>query len=70
MWADAYQALDLESQPQGYRFWQSKKRGYLLGKFPQVVRLLDWAEKQLEPVGAGGQQSAAHVVPGFDVAQA
>eukprot|EP00969_Alexandrium_andersonii_P061116 2693541-Alexandrium_andersonii.AAC.1 len=69
MWADAYQPLDLEAQPQGYRLWKSKARGYLLGKFPPVGRLLDWAEKQLEPIGAGGQQSVARLVPGFDVAK-
>eukprot|EP00969_Alexandrium_andersonii_P061081 2692256-Alexandrium_andersonii.AAC.1 len=69
MWADSYQALDLEAQPQGYRLWKSKSRGDLLGKFPQVGRLLDWAEKQLEPIGAGSQQTAARLVPGFDVAQ-
>eukprot|EP00969_Alexandrium_andersonii_P351875 15436424-Alexandrium_andersonii.AAC.1 len=68
MWADANQALDLEAQPQGYRLWKSKARSYLLGKFPQVGRLFDWAEKQLEPIGAGSQQSAAHLVPRFDVA--
>eukprot|EP00969_Alexandrium_andersonii_P098641 4353292-Alexandrium_andersonii.AAC.1 len=38
-------------------------RGHLLGKILQVDRLLDWAEKQLEPIGAGSQQSAAHLVP-------
>eukprot|EP00969_Alexandrium_andersonii_P291773 12895391-Alexandrium_andersonii.AAC.1 len=69
MWADAYQALDLRAQPQSYRLWKSKAQGYLLGKLPQVGRLLDWAEKQLAPVGAGGQQSVAHLVPGFDAAQ-
>eukprot|EP00969_Alexandrium_andersonii_P212209 9371362-Alexandrium_andersonii.AAC.1 len=51
------------------RLWKSKAWGYLLGKFPQVDRLLDWAEKQLEPIGAGSQQTAARLVPGFDVAQ-
>eukprot|EP00969_Alexandrium_andersonii_P147964 6541310-Alexandrium_andersonii.AAC.1 len=61
MWADAYQALELEAQPQGCRPWTSTARGYLLGKFPQVGRLLDWAEKQLEPIGARSQQSAAHL---------
>eukprot|EP00969_Alexandrium_andersonii_P111777 4936811-Alexandrium_andersonii.AAC.1 len=69
MWADAYQLLDLEAQPQGYRLWKPKARGYLLDKFPQVGKLLDWAEKQLEPIGTGSQQSAAHLAPGFDVAQ-
>eukprot|EP00969_Alexandrium_andersonii_P138621 6130412-Alexandrium_andersonii.AAC.1 len=69
MWADSYQALDLEAQPQGYRLWKSKAWGYLLGKVRQVGRLLDWAEKQLEPTGAGSQQTAARLVPGFDVAQ-
>eukprot|EP00969_Alexandrium_andersonii_P262380 11599800-Alexandrium_andersonii.AAC.1 len=69
MWADTYQVLDLEAHPQGYRLWKSTARGYLLGKFPQVGRLLDWAEKQLEPTGAGSQQSGAHLAPGFDIAQ-
>eukprot|EP00969_Alexandrium_andersonii_P226059 9982898-Alexandrium_andersonii.AAC.1 len=69
MWVDAYQALDLEAQPQGYRLCKSQARGHLLGKFPQVGRLLDWAEKQLEPIGGGSQLSAAHLAPGFDVAQ-
>eukprot|EP00969_Alexandrium_andersonii_P051403 2258365-Alexandrium_andersonii.AAC.1 len=32
---DAYALLDLGARPQGYRLWQSKARGYLLGKFPQ-----------------------------------
>eukprot|EP00969_Alexandrium_andersonii_P177992 7870873-Alexandrium_andersonii.AAC.1 len=44
-------------------------RGYLLGKFPLVGKLLDWAEKQLEPIEALSQQSVARVVPGFDLAQ-
>eukprot|EP00969_Alexandrium_andersonii_P168112 7432290-Alexandrium_andersonii.AAC.1 len=61
MWADACQALDLEVQPQGDRLWKSKARGYLPGTFPQAGGLLDWAEKQLEPIGAGGQQPAAHL---------
>eukprot|EP00969_Alexandrium_andersonii_P115518 5108032-Alexandrium_andersonii.AAC.1 len=47
MWADSYHPWDLEAQPQGYRLWKSKGRGYLLGKFSQVSKLLDWAEKQL-----------------------
>eukprot|EP00969_Alexandrium_andersonii_P367636 15471135-Alexandrium_andersonii.AAC.1 len=63
MWADACQAWDLEAQPQGYRLWKSKARSYLLGKSTQVGRLLDWAEKHLEPIGAGGQQSAARLSP-------
>eukprot|EP00969_Alexandrium_andersonii_P282091 12470384-Alexandrium_andersonii.AAC.1 len=42
--------LDLEAQTQGYRLWKSKARGYLTGKFPQIGRVLDWAEKQLEPI--------------------
>eukprot|EP00969_Alexandrium_andersonii_P204240 9024840-Alexandrium_andersonii.AAC.1 len=57
MWAGSYQALALEAQPQGYRLWKSKARGYLRGKFPQIGQLLGWAEKQLEPVGAGSQQT-------------
>eukprot|EP00969_Alexandrium_andersonii_P213105 9410866-Alexandrium_andersonii.AAC.1 len=69
MRADSYQALDLEAQPQGYRLWKSKAQGYLLGKFPQIGRLLDWAEKQLEPIWAGSQQTAVRLVPMFDVAQ-
>eukprot|EP00969_Alexandrium_andersonii_P246762 10905496-Alexandrium_andersonii.AAC.1 len=69
MWADAHQSLDLEARPQGYRLWKSKARGYLLGRFPQVGRLLDWAEKQFEPIGAGSQQSAARLAPRFDIAQ-
>eukprot|EP00969_Alexandrium_andersonii_P372084 15480965-Alexandrium_andersonii.AAC.1 len=70
MRANFYQPLDLEAQPQGYRLWKSKARGSLLGKFPQVGQLLDWAEKQLEPIGAPSQQSTARLAPGFDVAQA
>eukprot|EP00969_Alexandrium_andersonii_P233745 10319985-Alexandrium_andersonii.AAC.1 len=70
MWADAYQPLDLEAQPQGYRLRKSKARGYLLGQFPQARKLLDWVEKQLEPIGAVSQQSVAHLAPGFDIAQA
>eukprot|EP00969_Alexandrium_andersonii_P014886 650264-Alexandrium_andersonii.AAC.1 len=31
IWSDAYAVLDLEAQPQGYRLWKSKARGYLLG---------------------------------------
>eukprot|EP00969_Alexandrium_andersonii_P285563 12625131-Alexandrium_andersonii.AAC.1 len=50
MRSDTYAALDLEAQPQGYRLWKPKARGYLMGKFPQVGRILDWAEKQLEPI--------------------
>eukprot|EP00969_Alexandrium_andersonii_P152737 6754102-Alexandrium_andersonii.AAC.1 len=53
---DTYSALVLEAPPQGYLLWKSKARGFLLGKFPQVVRVLDWAGKQLEPIGEGEQQ--------------
>eukprot|EP00969_Alexandrium_andersonii_P155272 6864849-Alexandrium_andersonii.AAC.1 len=35
MWPDTYAALDLEAQPQGYRRWKSKARGYLMGSFPR-----------------------------------
>eukprot|EP00969_Alexandrium_andersonii_P202633 8953741-Alexandrium_andersonii.AAC.1 len=69
MWADAYRPLDLEARPWDYRFWKPKARGYLLGKFPQVGKLLDWAEKQLGRIGALSQQYVAHLAPGFDVAQ-
>eukprot|EP00969_Alexandrium_andersonii_P338443 14957364-Alexandrium_andersonii.AAC.1 len=59
MWSDTYAALDLEAQPQGYCLWKSKACGYLLGKFPQVGRVLDWAEKQLEPINESKQREAA-----------
>eukprot|EP00969_Alexandrium_andersonii_P222089 9809641-Alexandrium_andersonii.AAC.1 len=64
-----YAVLDLEAQPQGHRLWKSKARGYLLGKFPQVGRVLAWAEKQLEPISELRQRGAAHLLMGFDVAQ-
>eukprot|EP00969_Alexandrium_andersonii_P252996 11181923-Alexandrium_andersonii.AAC.1 len=69
MWSDAYAALGLEAQPQGYRLWKSKARGFLLGKFPQVGRALDWAEKQLEPIAESKQRAAAGLLMGFDVSQ-
>eukprot|EP00969_Alexandrium_andersonii_P204848 9052994-Alexandrium_andersonii.AAC.1 len=69
MWSDSYSALDLEAQPQGYRLWKPKARGYMLGKFPQVGRALDWAEKQLEPISEGKQREAAHLLTGLDIAQ-
>eukprot|EP00969_Alexandrium_andersonii_P083127 3667700-Alexandrium_andersonii.AAC.1 len=28
VWLDTYAVLDLEAQPQGYRLWKSKARGY------------------------------------------
>eukprot|EP00975_Prorocentrum_lima_P017753 3748047-Prorocentrum_lima.AAC.1 len=59
MWSDTYATLDLEAQPQGYRLWKSKARGYLLGKFPSIGRVLDWAEKQLEPISESRQREAA-----------
>ena len=69
MWSDTYALLDLEAQPQGYRLWKCKARAYLLSKYPQVGVVLDWAEKQLEPISAARQQAAADLIPGFDVAQ-
>eukprot|EP00969_Alexandrium_andersonii_P170671 7545421-Alexandrium_andersonii.AAC.1 len=60
MRADARQPLDLEAQPQAYRLWKPRARGYLLRQSLQVGKLLDWAEKQLEPIGA--------LAPGFDIA--
>eukprot|EP00969_Alexandrium_andersonii_P111638 4930667-Alexandrium_andersonii.AAC.1 len=69
MWSDTYAALDLETQPQGYRLWKPKARGYLLGKFPQVGRALDWTEKQLEPISEPRQHEAAGLLAGFDIAQ-
>eukprot|EP00969_Alexandrium_andersonii_P045054 1978787-Alexandrium_andersonii.AAC.1 len=69
MWSDTYAALDPEAQPQGYRLWKSKARGYLLWKFPQVGRALDWAEKQLEPISESRQREAAGLLAGFDIAQ-
>ena len=53
----------------GYRLWQCKARAYLLGKRPQVGAVLDWAEKQLEPITESRQQTAAALAPGFDIAQ-
>eukprot|EP00969_Alexandrium_andersonii_P008604 375529-Alexandrium_andersonii.AAC.1 len=66
MWPDTYAVLDLEAQPQGYRLWKSKARGYLLGKFPQIGRVLGWAEKQLGPISELRQRNAAHLLMGFD----
>eukprot|EP00969_Alexandrium_andersonii_P238264 10516374-Alexandrium_andersonii.AAC.1 len=62
MWSDTCSALDLEVQPQGRRLWKPKARGYLLGKFPQVGRALDWAEEQLEPISEGKQREAANLL--------
>eukprot|EP00969_Alexandrium_andersonii_P251509 11115896-Alexandrium_andersonii.AAC.1 len=39
-----------------------------MGKFPQIGRVLDWAEKQLEPIPELRQLDAAHLLVGFDVA--
>eukprot|EP00969_Alexandrium_andersonii_P077288 3407720-Alexandrium_andersonii.AAC.1 len=69
MWSDTYAVLDLEAQPQGYRPRQSKARAYLLGKFPHVGRVLDWADKQLDPISELRQRDAARLLKGFDVAQ-
>eukprot|EP00969_Alexandrium_andersonii_P296770 13113878-Alexandrium_andersonii.AAC.1 len=69
MRSDTYAVLDLEAQPQGYRLWKSRARGYLLGKFPQIGRVLDWAELQLEPISELRQRDAVHLLVGFDVAQ-
>eukprot|EP00969_Alexandrium_andersonii_P181128 8003589-Alexandrium_andersonii.AAC.1 len=69
MWSDTYAVLDLEAQPQGCRLWKSKARGSLLGKFPRIGSVLDWAEKQLEPISELRQRDAAHLLAGFDVAQ-
>eukprot|EP00969_Alexandrium_andersonii_P020754 906675-Alexandrium_andersonii.AAC.1 len=69
MWSDTCAVLDFEAQPDGYRLWKSKARGYQSGKFPQVGRALDWAEKQLEPISALPQRDAAHLLMGFDVAE-
>eukprot|EP00969_Alexandrium_andersonii_P304540 13461861-Alexandrium_andersonii.AAC.1 len=40
-----------------------------MGKFPQIGRVLGWAEKQLEPISELRQLDAAHLLVGFDVAQ-
>eukprot|EP00969_Alexandrium_andersonii_P116916 5169518-Alexandrium_andersonii.AAC.1 len=69
MWSDTYAVPGLEAQPQGYHLWKSKARGYLLGKFPQIGRVLGWAEKQLEPISELHQREAAHLLMGFGVAQ-
>eukprot|EP00969_Alexandrium_andersonii_P317763 14036821-Alexandrium_andersonii.AAC.1 len=69
MWPDSYAVLDLEAQPQGYRRWKSKARACLTGRFPQIGRVLDWAEKQLEPISETRQSEAARLLVGFDVAQ-
>eukprot|EP00969_Alexandrium_andersonii_P026171 1142112-Alexandrium_andersonii.AAC.1 len=58
MWSDSYQRLDFEAQPQGYRLWKHQVRTFLLGRFPQVGSVLEWAEKQLEPIPAQGHPSA------------
>eukprot|EP00969_Alexandrium_andersonii_P042294 1855265-Alexandrium_andersonii.AAC.1 len=62
MWSDTHAVLDLEAQPHGYRLWKSKARGYLPGKFPQIGRVLDWAEKQLEPISEVRQSEAARLL--------
>eukprot|EP00969_Alexandrium_andersonii_P334647 14789068-Alexandrium_andersonii.AAC.1 len=41
-----------------------------MGKFPQIGRVLGWAEKQLGPISELRQRDAAHLLGGFDVAQA
>eukprot|EP00969_Alexandrium_andersonii_P091348 4032363-Alexandrium_andersonii.AAC.1 len=69
MRSDTYAVLDLAAQPQGYRLWKPKARGKLLGKFPQVGRLLGWAEKQLEPISELRQREAPRLLVGFDMAQ-
>eukprot|EP00969_Alexandrium_andersonii_P259112 11456727-Alexandrium_andersonii.AAC.1 len=69
MWSGTCAVLGLEAQPQGNRLWKSKARGYLPGKFPQIGRALDWAEKQLEPVSELRQRDAGHLLVGFEVAQ-
>eukprot|EP00969_Alexandrium_andersonii_P314886 13911545-Alexandrium_andersonii.AAC.1 len=49
MWPDAREVLDFEAQPQGYLLWKSTARGYPLGKFPHVGRVLDWGKSSLSP---------------------
>ena len=69
MWSDSYAPLDLEARPDGYRLWKSKARPYLMGRHPQVGRVLDWAERQVEPAGQPHLGEAALLIPGFDIHQ-
>ena len=50
MWADKNEVLDLESQPQGYRLWKSKAKTFLTYRHPETEAVLQWAERQLEPI--------------------
>ena len=68
-WSDSYAPLDLEVRPNGYRLWKSKAKAYLLGRFPQVGKVLDWAEKQVEPIKMDGMGEAERLLPGFDIEQ-
>ena len=45
LWRDRYAELDYESQPQGYRLWKNKARAYLIAKYPQIGKVLGWAER-------------------------
>ena len=50
MWSDSCAPLDLEVRPEGYKLRKDKGRAYLLSKCPAVGQLLEWVEKQPEPI--------------------
>ena len=61
--------LDLSAQPTGYRLWKSKARAYLMGRCPQLGKVLDWAERQVDPITAERQPGAAHLIWEYGVAE-
>eukprot|EP00975_Prorocentrum_lima_P060144 12611419-Prorocentrum_lima.AAC.1 len=69
MWSDSFQRLDFEAQPQGYRLWKHRARTFLLGRFPQVGSILEWAEKQVEPIPVHGHQSVVRLASDFEYSQ-
>eukprot|EP00969_Alexandrium_andersonii_P354216 15441665-Alexandrium_andersonii.AAC.1 len=42
---------------------------FLLGRFPQVGVVLEWAEKQLDPIPVQGHPSGVCLAPGFEFSQ-
>eukprot|EP00969_Alexandrium_andersonii_P070316 3103661-Alexandrium_andersonii.AAC.1 len=42
---------------------------FLLGRFPQVRPVLEWAEKRFEPIRTQGRPDVARLAPGFDHCQ-
>ncbi len=57
-WGD-HKRCDLDVKPEGFVAWRDRALGFLAGDWPDVRRLLLWAEQQPPTIDRAGEQKGA-----------